>query len=90
MKSHSSIKLVHFSVVIAGAFVLPACAPAPDKVCAHANGLAEKEGKKPIANCEFRMQMKQDTKHAEYKTLAPCILEASSTDEVNQCLAQQG
>lgn len=68
-------------------FALAGCTPSPEDVCAHAEKLAAQDGAEPIANCRMRMQMKQDTKSAEYRKLAPCIMQAKSVDDINGCIS---
>lgn len=75
-------------VVISVAAALSGCGPKPEEVCAHAEELAKKANKSPIPNCAFRMQMKLDTKKAEYDKIAPCIMAATDAEGVNGCLAQ--
>ncbi len=70
------------------AVAMVACAPAPEKVCAHLAEVAKKENAKEVGNCQFKMQEKYDTKREEYQKLAPCLMEAQDMGAVNKCLEQ--
>jgi len=67
------------------ALLTTGCAPEPEAVCAHANEVAKKEGKKSIANCVFKLEEQRDTS-AQYKQLASCIVNAKNSADVNNCI----
>jgi hypothetical protein len=86
--SHPIRALFGISLVAA---LAAGCGAAPPEVCAHIEEVVKKDvgdeaAKAAIDGCEFKWNMRKDTKGIfQYKEMADCVMDASDLESLAKC-----